>query len=256
MYSSYLGLSFGLVTLLLLLFGGLHWLQIPTGSFVDWAIAVACFGWLLAIVTIPWNIYFDAKEALAEAALSDEKGIPVDQNQVDYIRVVAQRSKWVVIALHIFSAIGLYGLAAKGISQVGYLSSGAASLLTGLRPAVRTYRYFATRIATLREQFRYPREDVIELRSRFQQLEATVERLASQLDPDEPSSWVSIQQRQSEAIRHDLTNVAASQEDLRSTNQAEHTQLSREAKQAIAQLTTDGQFLDHVREMIRFFKTA
>jgi hypothetical protein len=83
-----------------------------------------------------------------------------------------------------------------------------------------------------------------------------VEQLASQLDPDDLSSWVSIQQRQSEAIRYDLTNVAASQEDFRSTNQAEHTQLSREAKQAIAQLTADGQFLDHVREIIRFFKTA
>ncbi|PSB15188.1 hypothetical protein C7B65_25020 [Phormidesmis priestleyi ULC007] len=256
MYSSYLGLSFGFVTLLLLLFGGLHWLQIPTGSFVDWAIAAASFGWLLAIVTIPWNIYFDAKEALAEAALSDEKGIPVDQRQVDYIRVVAERSGWVVIALHILSAIGLYGLAAAGISQVGYVSSGAALLLTVLRPAVRTYQYFATRIATLRQQFQYPREDVVELRSRFQQLEATVERLASQLNPDDPSSWVATQQRQSDAIRQDLTHVAASQENLRSTNQAEHDRLSREAKQAIAQLTTDGQFLDHVREIIRFFKTA
>ncbi len=256
MYSSYLSLSFGFVLLLLLTFGGLHWLQVPTGNFVDWAIAAACFGWLLAIVTIPWNIYFDAKEALAEAALSEEKGIPVEQRQVEYIRVIAQRSKWVVIALHLFSAIGLYGLAAAGISQVGYISSGAALLLTGLRPAVRTYRYFAARIAMLREQFRYPREDVIELRSRFQQLEETVERLAAQLNPDDPSSWVSMQQRQSEAIRQDLTNVAASQEDLRSTNQAEHRQLSREATQAIAQLSADGQFLDHAREIIRFFKTA
>ena len=256
MYSSYLSLSFGFVTLLLLLFGGLHWLQIPTGSFVDWAIAAASFGWLLAIVTIPWNIYFDAKEALAEADLSEEKGILVDQRQVAYIRAVAQRSGWVVVALHILSAIGLYGLAAAGISQVGYVSSGAALLLTGLRPAVRTYQYFAARIAMLREQFHYPREDVVELRSRFQQLEATVERLASQLDADDPSSWVSSQQRQSEAIRHDLTSVAASQETLRSTNQAEHDRLSREAQQAIAQLTTDGQFLDHVREIIRFFKTA
>ena len=256
MYSSYLGLSFGFVTLLLLMFGGLHWLQIPTGSFVDWAIAAASFGWLLAIVTVPWNIYFDAKEAIAEAALSDEKGIPVDPRQVEYIRVVAQRSGWVVIALHLLSAIGLYGLAATGISQVGYVSSGAALLLTVLRPAVRTYQYFATRIAMLRQQFRYPREDVIELRSRFQQLKATVERLASQLDPEDPSAWVSIQQRQSDAIRHDLTSVAASQADLRSTNQADHDRLSREAKKAIAQLTTDGQFLDHVREIIRFFKTA
>jgi hypothetical protein len=256
MYSSYLSFAFGMVVLLLMAFAGLQWLQIPAGSFLDWAIGATSFGWLLTIVTVPWNIHFDAKEALAEATLSAENGITVDGRQVNYIRLVARRSLWVVIALHLLSAVGLYGLAIAGISPVGYIGSGAALLLTALRPAVRTYRYFATRIAMLRQQFQYPREDVVELRSRFVQLEETVKRLEGILDSEDPSSWAANQQRQWEALRQNLTTVAASQEDLRATNQADHDRLSREARQAIAQLSTDGQFLDHVREIIRFFKTA
>lgn len=256
MYSNFLGFCFGLAILLLLIFGGLQWLNIPTGSFLDWAIGATSFGWLLTIVTVPWNIHFEAKEALAEAELSAEKGIAVEANQVEYIRVVAQRSLWVVVALHLLSAIGLYGLAIAGISQVGYVSSGAALLLTVLRPAVRTYRYFADRIARLREQFQYPREDVVELRNRVNQLEATVQRLESDLNPEAAGSWVAAQQKQWEALRQDLTSIAVTQENLKVTNQAEHDRLAREARQAIAQLTTDGQFLEHVREIIRFFKTA
>lgn len=253
---TYLSFGFSIVLLLLLSFAGLHWLEIPTGSFLDWVIGVAIFGWLLTIVTVPWNIYFEAKEALTEAELSVEKGITVDPKQIDYITVVQSRSLWIVLALHVLSALGLYGLAIAGISPIGYLGSGAALLLTVFRPAIRTYRYFATRIAMLRQQFKYPREDVLELRDRVLRLEELTQRLDGQLNPDDPSAWAAMQQREIDAIRQDLTRCAASQEDLRSTNRAEHEQLSREARQAIAQLTTDGQFLEHVREIIRFFKSA
>lgn len=254
--SAYLSFGFSIVVLLLLSFAGLQWLQIPTGRFLDWAIGVAIFGWLLTIVTVPWNIYFEAKEALSEAELSIEQGITIDPKQVDYIKLVQTRSLWVVLALHLLSTVGLYGLAIAGISSIGYVGSGAALLLTALRPAVRTYGYFATRIAQLRQQFKYPRQDVLELRDRVDQLEAIAQQLEFQLDPNNATAWTAMQQRETEALRQDLTRFAAAQESLRSTNQAEHEQLSREARQAIAQLTTDGQFLEHVREIIRFFKTA
>lgn len=256
MLTSYFGLGFALVLLLLFGFTGLQWLHIPSGSFVDWAIAIATFGWLLVIVTVPWNIHFEARAALAEAALSHENGITVDPNQVSYIQVVQRRSLWIAIALHVVSAVSLFALAVTGISQVGYLGSGAALLLTVLRPAIRTYGYFAARIAMLREQFKYPRQDVLELRDRVAQLDDLTRRLEGQLDVSDPTSWGSGQQREIEALRQDLSRLATHQEDLRSMNQAEHEQLSREARQAISQLTADGQFLEHVREIIRFFKTA
>lgn len=249
-------LSLGLVLLLLLVYGLLQVLHIPVGNFLDWVIGAASFGWLLVIVTVPWNIHYDAKEALAEAMFSVEKGIPVDEKQVRYVQMVAKRSLWVVITLHLLSAIGLYGLAISGISPIGYISSGAALLLTALRPAIQTYRYFATRISLFRQQFKYPREDVMELRQRVLQLEEAIQRLDDHLDLENPASWAIAQQRQWDALRQDLTMVSATLSDLKATNQADHDRLSRESRQAIAQLSTDGQFLDHVREIIRFFKTA
>ncbi|BAU11983.1 hypothetical protein LEP3755_25070 [Leptolyngbya sp. NIES-3755] len=254
--STYLGVGFSIVVLLLLSFAGLQWLDIPTGSFLDWVIGVAIFGWLLIVVTVPWNIHFEAKAALAEAEYSIEQGITVDSRQVDYIRLLIVRSLWIVLLLHGISAIALYGLAIANITSIGYIGSGAALLLTGLRPAIATYRYFATRIAMLRQQFKYPRQDVLELRNRVLTLEGLTEQLQFELNVENVNSWVASQQREVNALRQDLTRVAAIQEDLRSTNQAEHERLSREARNAIAQLSTDGQFLENVREIIRFFKSA
>jgi hypothetical protein len=256
MVFNFIGLSIGLVVLVLSSFGVLQWLHIPAGSLIDWVIGAASFWWLLVIVTVPWNVHFQAKEVLAEAAVSVEKGTEVDEKQLKYVGNLANRSFWVAIALHIFSAVGLYTLAATGISAVGYISSGAALLLTALRPAVRTYEYLAARLAMIRQEFTYPREDIWELRNRFSTLEETVKRLEEQLDPEEPYSWIATQQRFQVETRHELARIDASIEELRATNEAQHQRLSRESRQAIAQLTTDGQFLDHVREIIRFFKTA
>ncbi|HEY9635506.1 MAG TPA: hypothetical protein V6D14_19035 [Coleofasciculaceae cyanobacterium] len=253
---NFLSFTIGLVILVLTSFGVLQWLHIPAGNLIDWVIGTASFWWLLVIVTVPWNVHFQAKEVLAEAAVSVEKGIAVDEKQVKYAEVLAKRSFWVAISLHLFSAVGLYTLAATGISTVGYVSSGAALLLTALRPAVRTYEYLAARLAMIRQELTYPREDIWEVRNRLGTLEDTVRRLEEQLDPEEPYSWVATHQRYQVDTRQELARISASLEELRATNEAQHERLSREAKQAIAQLTTDGQFLDHVREIIRFFKTA
>jgi hypothetical protein len=246
----------GIVVLVLTAFGLLQWLHIPAGSFLDWVIGGASFWWLLVIVTVPWNVHFQAKEVLAEAAQSIEKRIPVDEKQLKYVKVLAKRSLWVALALHLFSAIGLYTLAATGISTVGYISSGAALLLTVLRPAIRAYEYLYARLTMIRQEWQYPREDIMELRDRFSVLEQKVQHLEEQLDAEKSYSIPATQQRFSEETRRDLARIAANLEELRATNQTEHERLSREARNAIAQLSTDGQFLDHVREIIRFFKTA
>ncbi|MEH1939309.1 MAG: hypothetical protein V7L01_03700 [Nostoc sp.] len=246
----------GIVVPVLVAFGLLQWLHIPTGNFLDWVIGGASFWWLLVIVTVPWNVHFQAKEVLAEAAQSKEKGIPVDEKQVKYVTVLAKRSLWVAIALHLFSTVGLYTLAVTGISTVGYISSGAALLLTILRPAIRAYEYLYARLAMIRQEWKYPREDIFELRDRFSILEQKIQSLEDQLNPEQPYSLPTTQQRFAEETRKDLARIASNLEELRATNQTEHERLGREARNAIAQLSTDGQFLDHVREIIRFFKTT
>lgn len=246
----------GIVVTVLLAFGLLQWFHIPAGSFLDWVIGGASFWWLLVIVTVPWNIHFQAKQVLAEAAQSKEKAIPVDERQVQYVQGLAKRSLWVALALHLFSALGLYILAVTGISAVGYISSGAALLLTILRPAIRAYEYIYARLTMISQEWKYPREDIFELRNRFFELEQKMQVLEDQFNLEQPYSLAATQQRFSDETRKDLAKIAANLEELRATNQTEHERLSRESRNAIAQLSTDGQFLDHVREIIRFFKTA
>jgi len=256
---SFIGLGIGfavLVLLTLLGFAGLQWLHLPVGSLLDWLIGSASFWWLLVIVTVPWNIYFQAQQTLADAEISVEKGIAVNDRQVNYAKKLAQRSLWAALILHLLSAIGLYTLSATGISAVGYIGSGAALLLTGLRPAIGAYQYFIARLAAIQQGFTYPREDVSELRQRVSELETNVTTLREQLDLEQPYSFAAIQQRNWEECRKELARLTATQTEFQATNQVEHDRLSREARQAIAQLSSDSQFLDQVREIIRFFKSA
>jgi hypothetical protein len=255
-FNLFIGSSIGIAALALLVFSVLQWFHIPAGNFLDWVIGGATFWWLLVIVTVPWNVYFQAKEVLAESGQSSEKGIPVDEKQLNYVTVLAKRSLLVAIGLHFVSTVGLYLLAATGVSAVGYISSGAALLLTILRPAIRAYEYLYARLSMIRQEFKYPREDIVELRNRVNTIETTLQALQEQLNPEQPYSLAANQQLYTAETRKELARLDANLENLRATNQTEHEYLAREARTAIAQLSTDGQFLEHVREIIRFFKTA
>ena len=254
--SNFAGFTVALVLIVLVTFGILHLLGVSTGSFIDWIVGVASFWWLIAIVTIPWNVHFSAKEVLADADRSREREIPVDIEKLRYVRLVMRRSLWIAVGLHIISALVLYLLALTGVSQIGYVSSAATLLFTGLRPAVEFYQYLAYRLHSIRHEFQYPREDIVEVRYRLEQVEEWVNLLQRQLDFNNPDSLVSSQKRQWEAIRQDLTHLASSHESLKAQNQTERDRIAREARNAIAQLSEDSQFLDRVRDIIRFFKEA
>ncbi len=240
----------------ILAFGLLRFLQIPTGSILDWVIGIAILEWLLAIVTIPWNIHFAARSTVTEAQTSLQNKIAIDPQQLDYARKIARQSAILAVALHLISAASLYWLAAKGLTPLGYLSSAAALLLTFLRPAYSTYEYLYQRLSALRQQFTYPREDVNLLRDQVRDLELQVRQILQRLDPDNRDSWLSEQERRWDTQRTDLAKLGATITEWKATNEIEHDRLSREAQQAISQLTVDGQFLDRVREIIRFFKAA
>jgi len=174
----------------------------------------------------------------------------------NYVQQLSQRSLWVAIALHLLSAVGLYSLAVSGISAIGYISSAAALLFTILRPAIALYQYLADRLQAIGRTVRYPREDVVELRDRLTQVESNLQQLEYQFNVENSDSQAATVQRLTTALRQDLTQLATAHEDLKATNQADHERLSREGRNAISQLSTDGQVLDHVRELIRFFKEA
>jgi hypothetical protein len=256
MYGSIAVFNSGLLFIALLAFGLLNWFQMPTGSLWDWAIGIGIFEWTILIVTVPWNIYFKAKDVYQTGKESQLQGIDVEERSIQYANGIANKSLIVAIGLHLGTAIGLYWLAVSGITALGYWSSVGVLLLTLLRPAISTYEYLAARLSGMREQFTYPRNDILELRDRFQQLEDRVAQLTDRLNPDDDTSWLSQQNFRWETNRQETSKLTAAIADLRASNELEHQRLAQEARQAISQITVDGQFLEHARELIRFFKTA
>lgn len=248
--------SFALAVLTIVVLLALKLLRVPVGTMIDWATALVGFWWLLAIVTIPWNICFQARETVAEAAVSRERGVPLNERQITYVRRVASYSLIAAIALHVASALAFFVLAVTGVSPIGYVGFALALLLTAVRPSVRGYEYLWARLAAIRGQILYPREDVLELRRRVADLESHVRRLSEHTDEMHPDSWASHKAQAIRDLRDKLRALDSAFELSSERNEKEHQRLSRETEQAVAQLAADSQFLDHVREIIRFVKTA
>jgi hypothetical protein len=253
---AYVGYCFGLTLLTILIFAALRWLNIPSGHFIDWIIGTVTLWWLLVIVTVPWNVYFEARGVADEAAHSASIGIHLDAKQLKYVNDVSRNALIVAIALHIVSAAALFALSAAGVTAVGYIGSGAALLLTILRPSVRTYEYLWEKLLSIRHRVKYPREDVVELRERANTLERKVESLERELNPAEPHSFAANETRTREEIKVRLQTVAAEQNRLRDENEREHERLAHDAQNGIAKLSADSQFLDHVREIVKLIKSA
>lgn len=251
-FSRFLLMSSLLTGLLIVLFAMTRWFDIPAGDVTDWLVGIVSVWWLLAITVIPWNIYFDARTVMADAEISQQRGIVVQASQQDYAKSIAKKSLVGAVLLHLISAVALYGVAASDISSVGYIAAGAAILLTGLRPALRGYEYVAQRLATIHEEVRFPRDDIMLLKDKV----ATLEYKIEQLNLEEADSWASEQVKQAKHLARQIEQLNVELHMLNTNNEAAHRQISREIEHAVAQISTDGQFLDHARELIRFFKQA
>lgn len=255
-FGGFVAMLFFLAVGALLLFFGLHWLNVPVGSLVDWMVGVGILWWLGVVTTLPWNAHFAALAVVQEAQESREIGIAVNEEHVAFARRVASRFRSLAIGLHLFTAAVLFVLAYFQVIAVGYPAAIAALALTFARPAARAYEHLAARLRLMQHQVHYPREDVQELRSRVQELESQLKSINNSLDTTETDSWAyQLAQNQAADIRH-FDRLDSLVEELTRTNAREHEALARQTAQEIAKLSEDARFLNQVRELIRFVKTA
>ena len=208
------------------------------------------------ITVFPWNMHFRAKEIIHDAAHSEDKGIALRAEDVTYTKRIAKRYLVIALSLHAVSAIVFYVLAYTGITPIGYIGAGAALMLTLLRPAIRMHDYIIARLQHIGQQIRYPREDVAMLRSQVSELSSKLEILHAQLDLEESTSWASQQKVQLVLLEEKLSEFYTALDKLKMQNQVEHERLSRKAEESIAALSEDAKFLNQVRELIRFVKSA
>ena len=256
-----------LTFVILLLFALSRWLQVPGGRLLDWVIVVVMAWWLLAIVTGPWDVHFQTREVLAEAEQSAQANIPVPHDQLAYVRRWQNRSLVAALALHLISAIGLYLVAAWGVSFVGYFGAAAALLLTGLRPAARAHTYLLKRLAAIKERVRYPREDIVKLQVKVEDLRQRLANAEKQLDLNQEGSWATRQTQEVGGLREEIQASARQLARLADANQTEHDHLTDEIKrtrdhlargisETLEQAESGQKFAIHLREILRFIKES
>ncbi|HEX8328061.1 MAG TPA: hypothetical protein VF629_11015 [Hymenobacter sp.] len=240
----------------LLVFFGLQWLHVPVGSLIDWLVGVAVVWWLAVVTTLPWNAHFAARGVVQDAHESREKGIAVNEEHVAFAQRIAGRFRTLAVGLHLLTAVVLAALAYYRVVAVGYPAAIAAVALTFARPAARAYEHLAARLRLMQHQVHYPREDVVELRARVSELETHLESIRASLDATEANSWAHELAQQHTAGLRRLDRLDSLLEELTRQNARDHEALARQTAQEIAKLSEDARFLNQVRELIRFVKTA
>ncbi len=248
--SQIISLALTASVVLALVYGTGAYLQFNMGRPVDWIVGVASFFWLLSVVTIPWNMHFRAREVLADADLSQSTGINIRSEDRAYAQGIAKRYLLVALLLHLVSTLAFYALAYWEVSGLGYWASGAALLLTLLRPLMRLHDFVVHRLENIRGQVHYPREDINVLRSKLDEVYALVQRFDSNQQDSEYAQLL----RRIGKIEKQLEKVFATIAEERNQNAKTHEQLKRSAEEAIGKLSEDARFLNQVRELVQFIK--
>jgi len=240
----------------LLIFGVLHLLDREAGQLIDWIIGLAIFLWLMVIVTVPWNAHFRAKEVLDDAEISKRKDILVVDDALAFTKRVAKRSLLVAISLHIVSALGLFFIAPHmNVSEMGYLGALAALLLTVLRPSVRFYEYLNQKLSTIKQEFRYPREDMYELLNKVDDMTFRLETVEQDLSSDpKHNSWKNQVNKTCDDMQDKLHKQGTSIKDLKTDLDAEFEAVRNEHQENLSKITSDSKVLDSVREIASFIK--
>jgi hypothetical protein len=223
---------------------------------IDWIIGIISFVWLIGIVTVPWNIHFQARDIVNEAQESRERGIEVQESDIAYGKRWMDWSLTLAVALHVLTACILLWVAWSGVSFLGYFGAAAAILLTFLRPIVRGYDYVSERLRSIQREIHYPREDVVSMRAKVEELERSVEELEQRFDVTREHSWAFEDAVWKTRHSEELERLRVAVDNLREMNKLEHERISRDAQNAMAQVLGDAAIVNHVREIIRFFKQA
>ncbi len=232
------------------LFGGA--VSLPSMPLLDLVVLILSFGWLLLIVTVPWNLHFTADAALREATLAAAAGREVDEAELAYATRLRLRSLQVAIGLHGVTAAVLLLLALTKVSPLGYAGAGAALALTLMRPGLKAYEHMRERLRTLRRELVLPREDGVELGRQLRELQSSVEQLRRRVDDHEAGS-LPVQIRE---LEQRLDGMAKHWRDQHHAQELAIEQVRRDADSSIARVLGDAAIVGHVRELVRFFKQA
>ena len=251
-------LSFGLIGLALYYLA--IWAGLEVGSFSTWLSSLMMLAWLLSIVTVPWDLYFEARETYETGKISNDKGISISEQDLKFVGQVAQRALFAALSLHLLSALGFFALEHYQKTEWGNYAGLAALLLVLLRPSIRAYEYLSERMRKIRREFTHPRNDVLNLEAEIQSLEQRLIHIENLLDPDNINSWLHQQNQQNEQNQEQFRQIQQELKYLKQSLKNQNDDQNKALEQALSNIHREGKFVDqflaNLTEIIRFVKKA
>ena len=163
----------------------LAWLDrlagVPARTLLSIGAVAAALVWLVVLLSVPWNLHFAARRVIGQVAVSRERGIEVPQREADEAERIARRTLLVALGGHLVTAAATAAITYAAGSALGYYFTGCYLLAVGVRPAVAYLGHVSERIRSLSRESLHPRDDVVSLRNRLDELAAAVKRLTDEL---------------------------------------------------------------------------
>jgi hypothetical protein len=157
---------------------------VPASTLISIGAGLAALMWTVVLVTLPWNLYFDARQVSAENAISRERGIAIPPARDRETRHIARRALILALCGHLGTAAAVAAFAAVSGAVLGYYLAGFYLLSTAIRPAVAYLGHLRERVTVLRREGTHPRDDVVSLRNAHRAVAEDLERLRQQVTAD------------------------------------------------------------------------
>ncbi|MFI7031844.1 hypothetical protein ACIBK1_24320 [Microbispora rosea] len=149
--------------------------DVPLPVVVSLGFGALCLLWLTVLLTVPWNLYFQARSLIHEIRVSRERGVEVSPERETEALRIAVRMRRAAVAAHLLSAALLAVVTYFSGETVGYYFAVFYLVATFFRPAGAWFSHLRGRMATMLEEVRFPREDVVTLAGRVEALERRAE---------------------------------------------------------------------------------
>ena len=154
-----------------------HVVSMPVTTLLTVGAVIIALSWLIVLTTVPWNLYFAARRAAQEMAVSRERGIAVRPQYDEEAGRISRRMLWFALGAHLGTALAAAAIAFFSGNKVGYYIAGISLLSTAFRPAAAYFGHVRERIKVLTRESTYPRDDVATLRERADMIQHSVHEL-------------------------------------------------------------------------------
>lgn len=248
--------SIAVVAIVYLIAGIFHWtIFLPSFSLIlDIAAGFICLLWLFFIVSVPWNLYFEAKSLLFEIERSIEEKINVNTERINYVRRMRVITGIIAVGSHIVSAGLIAIITYLNNGRTGYYFAFFYILATLFRPAHQAYMFLLNKLREIRNEIKYPRENVVELRMEFMKLNDRVHFLEKNIKSVE--SRLQANEQLATTLKADINDTRSNIQQIERSFQDRIHMLSQELERALMKSFDNQDILNGFRAFAKLIKQA